>query len=304
MGPSALALVLACAALAAGLWLLLSLLLGDEARERRIGALVARAGQGAPATLPARAERWLLRAGLATHPWRARLGLLPDREKLVRAGLRLERGDSIFFAYQCGSLALMCLAWVVLLASPALPHPGPATAIALIFFSLYAALRLPKMLLDRRGQARQRAIRRAWPEVLDLMVIQIEAGRSPEQALRRAREEMAPRCRPLADELALTLAELDIVDRRQAYDNFAARTDIDDIRSACAALMQAYEQGTSLGETFRTLARESRNTRFLAAEKKSAQLVSALPLPVAFFFLLPLMLLLAGPTLIRYMKWG
>lgn len=304
MEPSLFAPLLFAAAIAAVLWLALSLLLPDERRERRIARLAAGAAGDPNAALPARAGRWLARANAATQGWRARTGLLPDREKLIRAGLRPERGDAVFLAYQGGSLAVMLGLGLLLFSLPAMPRLGLPGTVALVFFSLYAALRLPKMLLDRRGRARQRAIRRAWPEVLDLMVIQIEAGRSAEQGLRRVRDDMTARCRPLAEELALTLAELDIVDRRQAYDNFAARTDLDEVRSVCAALMQAHEQGTALGETFRTLAKESRDTRFLAAEKKSAQLVSAMPLPVAFFFLLPLVLMLVGPSLIRYMNWN
>ncbi len=303
MEPSLFAPLLFAAAVAALFWLALSLLLPDEARERRIARLAAGAADDPHAALPARAGRWLARANAATQGWRARAGLLPDREKLIRAGLRPERGDAVFLAYQGGSLAVMLGFGALLFSLPAIPRPGLTGTVVLVFVSLYAALRLPKLLLNRRGAARQRAVRRAWPEMLDLMVIQIEAGRSPEQALRRVREDLSTRCRPLAEELALTLAELDIVDRRQAYDNFATRIDLEEVRSVCAALMQAHEQGTALGETFRTLAKESRDTRFLAAEKKSAQLVSAMPLPVAFFFLLPLVLMLVGPSLIRYMKW-
>lgn len=293
--------LLASAALAACIWFALSLLAGDDARGRRLARLAAQ-GSGAPVSAGVdRIPRWLARMSGATRDWRRRAGLLPDREKLVRAGLRPDRGEILFLAHQ-----VLCLAAALTIAIfvAGMQRWGTAIAIAVFCFAVYAALRLPKLLLDRRIRARQSAIRRAWPEALDLIVIQIEAGRSPEQALHRVREEMLHRCRPLAEELALTRAELDVFERRQAYDNLCWRTDLDEVRNTCSALMQAYEQGTSLGETFRTLARESRDARFLAAEKKAAQLVSALPLPVAVFFLLPLVVLLVGPSLIRYMKWG
>ncbi|MEW6123204.1 MAG: type II secretion system F family protein [Pseudomonadota bacterium] len=228
---------------------------------------------------------------------------MPDRERLQRAGLRGERGEAVYLGTQIGCLVTALVVGALVVQVSSVQKAGLPGLAAVMFAVAYAAIRVPKLLLSRRIATRRAAMRRAWPEVLDLMVIQIEAGRSAEQALRRVREDMAPRARALAEELAVTIAELDVFDRRQAYENLAQRIDIDDVRATCSALIQAYEQGSSLADAFRTLAKESRDARFLAAEKKAAQITSALPVPVAIFFLMPLILVLVAPSIIQYMKW-
>lgn len=295
--------LLASAALAAVVWLLASLIAGDEARGRRIAALAAMRGASASAPSSHRLLSGLERLAASTRGWRAGGGLVPDRERLVRAGLRGERGEAAYLGVQLLCLAGALLAAALLIALPGVRKMGPSGIAVVLFALAYAVLRIPKFFLARRIKTRQTEMRRAWPEVLDLMVIQVEAGRSPEQALRRVREDMVPRAPALAEELALTIAELDVFDRRQAYDNLAQRVDFDDVRATCSALIQAYEQGSSLADAFRTLAKESRDARFIAAEKKAAQITSALPLPVAIFFLLPLVLVLVAPAVIHYMKW-
>ncbi|TCT07514.1 type II secretion system F family protein [Aquabacter spiritensis] len=274
----------------------------DSDRERRVVALIA--GKGVHRPVPPRSLRERGARLLAdTLDLRKRLRLENVRAHLAQAGLRRASDEAIhivsyiLYPAALGGLAGFCTFGLNL------PNVHASWKGLIVLLAVYAGLRLPGRLLKRRITRRQEEIQRAWPEALDLMLIQVEAGRSADQAFRRVADDIAPRCRELAIELSLTLAELQLLDRRQAYENFSTRTNIDEIKATCAALIQTHEQGTSLGEAFRVLAKHSRELRMHQAEKRAAEVTSMLPVPVFVFFLAPLVVMAVMPMLITYMKW-
>jgi tight adherence protein C len=107
---------------------------------------------------------------------------------------------------------------------------------------------------------------------------------------------------PLAEELVLLTAELSYLpDRRQAYDNFAKRTNLESVRTVCVVLVQAERYGTPLGVALRTLAQENRDARMTLAEKKAAALPPKLTVPMILFFLPVLFAVILGPAVIQGM---
>src|SRR5207253_2733003 len=120
---------------------------------------------------------------------------------------------------------------------------------------------------------RQLKVRRSWPDALDLLLICVESGMSIEQAFRRVSTEVGTQCVALAEELALTTAELSYLsERRMAYENLGNRTGLEAVKSVTTALIQAERYGTPLGQALRVLAQESRVIRMNEAEKKAAAL--------------------------------
>ena len=104
----------------------------------------------------------------------------------------------------------------------------------------------------------------------------------------------------LAEELALTMAELSYLqDRRQAYDNLAKRTDLEGVKSVCMALQQAERYGTPMGHTLRVMAQENRDMRMSEAEKRAAALPPKLTVPMILFFLPVLFVVILGPAGIK-----
>jgi tight adherence protein C len=145
---------------------------------------------------------------------------------------------------------------------------------------------LPLILLKNAITKRQGAIRRAWPDCLDLMLLCVEAGMSVEHAFKRVGAEMAKQSAELAEELALTTAELSFLsERTKAYENMGIRTGVDGVRSVMTALMQAERYGTSVGQSLRVMAEEGREMRMMEAEKKAASLPPKLTVPLILFFL-------------------
>ncbi|MFB2552602.1 type II secretion system F family protein [Ensifer soli] len=163
--------------------------------------------------------------------------------------------------------------------------------------SAYLGFYAPNIFVSNAISKRQLSIRRAWPDALDLLLICVESGTSMEVAMRRVADEIAEQSPPLAEELVLTTAELSFLpDRRQALDNLATRTGLDDVKAVTQALIQADRYGTPIAQALRVLAQESRDQRMNAAEKKAAALPPKLTVPMILFFLPVLIAVILGPA--------
>ena len=157
----------------------------------------------------------------------------------------------------------------------------------------------PALYLANSIQKRQDQIRRHFPDALDLLLICIEAGQSIEVAFNRVATEFAADAPVLAEELSVTTAELSYLqDRRRAFENLGNRIGLTHVKTICGGLIQAEIYGTSVAQVLRTMAQESRNDRFAAAEKKAAALPPKLTVPMIIFFLPGLLVVLLGPAMI------
>ena len=147
---------------------------------------------------------------------------------------------------------------------------------------------------------RQKSVRRAWPDALDLLLICVESGMGIEGAFRKVSEEIGSPSIALAEELSLTTAELSYLqDRRKAYDNLGERTGLEGVRSVVTALIQAEKYGTPIGTALRVLAQENRDMRMQEAEKKAAALPPKLTVPMILFFLPVLFAVIITPAAIQ-----
>jgi tight adherence protein C len=159
---------------------------------------------------------------------------------------------------------------------------------------------LPVLLLKNKIQKRQHSIRRAWPDVLDLMLLCVEAGMSMEHAMKRVAKEIGGQSPELAEELTLTNAELSFLeDRTRAYENLARRTGLDIVKAVMTALIQADRYGTSVGQALRVMAEEGRESRMMDAEKKAAALPPKLTVPLILFLLPVLFIVVLSPAMIK-----
>ncbi|MDO8608753.1 MAG: type II secretion system F family protein [Phaeospirillum sp.] len=159
---------------------------------------------------------------------------------------------------------------------------------------------LPQIMLTNAIQKRQFAVARAFPDALDLMVICVDAGLSVESALGRVVEEMGENAPILAEEFALTSAELAFLgDRRHAWENLADRTGLPQVKSLSTTLLQSEKYGTPVSQALKVLAQENRESRMATAEKKAASLSAKLTVPMIVFFLPVLFMVIAGPAVIQ-----
>jgi tight adherence protein C len=158
----------------------------------------------------------------------------------------------------------------------------------------------PTIYVKNQISKRQKSIRRAWPDALDLLLICVESGMGVESAFRKVSEEIGAQSIPLAEELSLTTAELSYLsDRRKAYENLGNRTGLEGVRSVVTSLIQAEKYGTPVGQSLRILAQENRDIRMSEAEKKAAALPPKLTVPMILFFLPVLFAVIITPAAIQ-----
>jgi tight adherence protein C len=161
---------------------------------------------------------------------------------------------------------------------------------------------LPDLFVSNATSRRQQSIMRAFPDALDLMLICVESGMSIETAFQRVAAEIGTQSAELAEELALTTAELSYLpDRRQAFDNLAKRCGHSGVKAVAIALNQAEKYGTPMGQALRVTATENREMRMSEAERKAASLPAKLTVPMILFFLPVLFVVILGPAIMKIM---
>ncbi|MBA2588067.1 MAG: type II secretion system F family protein [Alphaproteobacteria bacterium] len=173
------------------------------------------------------------------------------------------------------------------------------TKIGAAFVGALIGFYVPDLFVGNMIQRRQKSIMRAFPDALDLMLICVESGMSIESAFTRVAAEIGSQSAELAEELALTTAELSYLpDRRVAFDNLAKRCGHPGVKSVAMALNQAEKYGTPLGQALRVTATENREMRMQEAERKAASLPAKLTVPMIIFFLPCLFIVILGPAII------
>lgn len=172
--------------------------------------------------------------------------------------------------------------------------------LALTLLGAYLGFYAPLLYVNNAVQKRQLTIKRAFPDSLDLMLICVESGMSIEHAFRKVASEIGIQSIEMAEEFALTTAELSYLpDRRQAYENLGIRTGVDGLKQVSTVLIQAEKYGTPLGQALRVVAQEGRDARLLEAERKAAALPPKLTVPMIVFFLPVLFAVILTPALIQ-----
>ena len=228
------------------------------------------------------------------------------KAKLLVAGMRGPRPLNIFLAARAGlPIAFFFGALAYIFGTGALGQQPPFMRIFVAILAAYAGFYLPVLFVTHVAGKRKGAIKRAWPDALDLLLICVEAGMSIEAAFRKVAEEIGIQSVELAEELTLTTSELSYLpERRMAYENLYHRTGLESVKSVTQALIQAERYGTPIGHALRVLSNESRDMRMNEAEKKAAALPAKLTVPMILFFLPVLFAVILGPAFISISAQG
>lgn len=153
---------------------------------------------------------------------------------------------------------------------------------------------LPNILLNNAGQKREKLMRNALPDALDLLTVSVEAGLGFDAAVDRVARNTDG---PLAAEFARLLQEMNIgVGRSDAMRAMAERTSLDDLKSFCLAMIQADSLGIPIGRVLRIQSAEMRTKRRQRAEEKAQQVPVRMMIPLVLFILPCLFLVILGPA--------
>jgi tight adherence protein C len=226
-------------------------------------------------------------------------------DKLAQAGYRGAKPLTRFYFFRLvGPFALAIVAIFYLFVLNAIQLPGNTRYVAVLgFFVLgYYA---PNIFLSNQIGKRRESIVQAWPDALDLMLICVESGMSIEAAIQKVSQEIGGRSIELAEELTLLGAELSYLpERRMAYEGLAKRVNYPGVKAVVTAMIQAERYGTPLGAALRVMAKENRDLRLTAAEKKAAALPAKLTVPMIVFLLPVLFVVILGPAILKVQEMG
>ncbi len=235
-----------------------------------------------------------------------------SRPLLQRTTARLHYGgfhgkNGLLHYYALRMLLMILLPLSVLIVMALIPGMKSET----IFQSALAAAILgymgPSFVLDKLIANRQKTLRRAFPDMLDLLVVCSEAGLSLDAALQKVVTESSISQPVLAAELEIVIAETRAgIDRNKALQRLVERTGVEDIRGLVAALSQSMRFGTSIVETLKVYSEELRDKRTQAAEAVAAKISTKLIFPLAVCLLPAFLMVVMLPAILvlRHMSPG
>ena len=165
---------------------------------------------------------------------------------------------------------------------------------AFLGIALFAGFFLPQARLNRRIDERRKDMEKQLPDMIDLLVISVEAGLGFEAAMGRVVQNVPGE---LSQEFSRTLQETRVgVSRNDALRMLAERTDVDDLNTFILALIQADQFGVSIARMLRVQADEMRVRRRQRAQERAFAAPVKLIFPLMFCIFPAIFVVLLGPA--------
>jgi tight adherence protein C len=225
---------------------------------------------------------------------RKKVGRLEQR--LIRAGFPHPAMPYIYTLLEFGGPIAGAIAAYVWLQPSGYAYFAAAGAAIVLYFA-------PGFYVDHRLAVHRRQIQNGLPDLLDLLVVCIEAGSGLDQALVKAADELGLAYPTLTAELRILISELRAGKPRvEAFKSLAVRTKVDDVRALVAMLVQTDKFGTSVGQALRTHADASRDRRRQRAEERAQKIAVKLVFPLVLCFFPALYVVILGPVVIMFSR--
>ena len=261
--------------------------------DRRLEELIARPDGEEPKPRFQSLVKVFKRVGEKAPKSAGELGQL--RLRLVQAGYRRNEALTIFF----GIRVFFALGLFGLFSSSVLMRPNTMVALG----GLALGYILPGMVLARLAKRRAHRIRLSLADMLDLLVVSVEAGLGLDQAMTRVGQELAFAYPELADELRLINLELRAGKARsEALRNLADRTGVEDLSSLVTMLIQTDKFGTSVAQSLRVYSETLRTKRRQRAEEAAAKTGVKMVFPLVFCIFPAIWVVTIGPAAIRFVN--
>jgi len=221
------------------------------------------------------------------------------QKQLMHAGFRSPGAPVIYRAIQTATMAGFPL--LVALACALLARPLNS-ALVYIVLAFVAGFFLPRYVLRRATNNRQRELRWGLADALDLMVISVEAGLGLNAAMMKVSSELKDVHPDISAEFEMANLEIRVGrERDEALRNLAERTGVDDLRSLVAMLIQTDKFGTSIARALRVFSDSLRTKRRQRAEQEAQKAAVKLLLPLACFLFPTLFIAILGPAALNLM---
>jgi len=184
-----------------------------------------------------------------------------------------------------------------LLVAPLLPFKGfAATVLTAVLFALFGYT-FPSAGLSARASKRQKEIRKAMPDTMDLLTISVEAGLGFDAALAQVVKNVPG---PLSEEIGRMLQEMQIgVSRAEAFRHLNDRTEVPELDGFVLSMIQADKYGVGVAKVLRAQATELRHKRRQRAEEVAQKVPLKLLFPTIFLVLPAMFIVILGPGAIK-----
>jgi tight adherence protein C len=224
------------------------------------------------------------------------------RQKLAAAGYKGQHASQVYTLVRLVMVLLLPAAVLFghwLSADP----PGLVSLYVQAMIAALVGLYLPALVVQAKADRRQRELLNGFPDALDLMLVCVEAGLGLEAAFTRVGQEMVHSHPLISEQLGTVVLELRAGrSREDALRRLADRAEVDDIRSFATLLIQSTKLGSSIGQTLRIYASEMREKRRMRAEEKAHRLPVLLSIPLVACMLPVMIGVLMLPAFIRVIR--
>jgi tight adherence protein C len=218
------------------------------------------------------------------------------RRRFARAGYYTLTPIAVFTISQIVSPVIFGLA-------PLYFHPQGIQAVVFVLIGAMLGFQLPTLWLYRKTVTRQQQIQNGLPDLLDLLIVCLEAGSALDQALVKSTDELELAYPALSEEFRLLITETRAgKPRLEAFRNLASRTGVDDVRALVAMLVQTDRFGTSVTQALRTHADVARSKRRQRAEERAAKLGVKMVFPLVFMLFPAFFVVTLGPAVIQFVR--
>jgi tight adherence protein C len=219
------------------------------------------------------------------------------RKQLVSAGM-YRTSPRMLMGYQVLSVILLPALWIWLALAGRTANPG-LTILGLLV-SVGVGWLGPTFLVRSRATQRLAEIDYDMPELIDLLVVTVEAGLSLSAAIQIAGERMKG---PLGDELRISLQEQRMgLPSLQALENMLTRCPTPAVRSFVRAMIQGERLGVSVGQILRSLALEMRKRRRAKAEERAQRAPIKILFPLVFMIFPAMFVVILGPAVLSVLQ--
>jgi tight adherence protein C len=214
------------------------------------------------------------------------------RKTLVSAGMYGTSPRTLIGYQLLAALALPTL-WIWLAVAG-----STSTGMTIVLAIFFAGIGwfAPGFVVQRRAESRLHRIDRSMPELIDLLVVTVEAGLSLSAALQLAGERLKG---PLGDELRIVLQEQRMgLTPVQALENMVSRCPTPAVESFTRAMVQGQVLGVSVGQILRSLAVEMRKRRRAHAEQQAQKAPIKMLFPLVFMIFPAMFVVILGPAVV------
>ena len=182
-------------------------------------------------------------------------------------------------------------------------HPASATPLLLAIGGIGIGIFVPSYYLGRRARIRQGNIAKQLSDVLDLLVVCVEAGMGLFEAIRIVGTECERHGQEIGNELNLVATDISAgASLGQALRGLADRTAVEDIKPLAATLIQSEQLGAQIGPALRASSDALRQHRRLHAEEAAQKASIKILFPLVIFVLPSMIAVIIGPAMISVFK--